>query len=263
MRWARGWKNHCVCLVVWGNEIGMIKFLIFMTYLGVGDGTKSPDKAAAQDVGIAEVWAGHQVVHGSRRLPILGELPTRTETFVVARVLRRKSIIELRQRACFVRFDKQMGTKIAMKPTALAGLPETRIEFSHEKSGALQARPWVVGWGWEDLDKDGFPGVTIQIEALLCGGALYVASSTTSHARGQLTSDGAQGKLSVQVKQRILGASNWCLRKVADESENWQHGRFVYRRVPTGSTCKSLQKGGAKPGAHWPVIVREKAQDKP
>jgi hypothetical protein len=51
----------------------------------------------------------------------------------------------------------------------------------------------------------------------------------------------------VEVKQRILGSDRLCLDMFSKDTEETQKGTFVYRRVPAGTTCKTLLK------RDWPV----------
>ncbi|MCA9671047.1 MAG: hypothetical protein KC503_35865 [Myxococcales bacterium] len=193
------------------------------------------------------LWVGHQFVEGRRVVPILGPLRTRTDTYVIARVRRRGGRIELEQRTCRVDFAKVAGGKVRLSDRGVAALPSARITFRPHQSRLLYAAPWRVGWGSEDIDRDGKPGMTIRVDAPLCGGTLQVASRTTSVARGQRRGELFVGQVAVTVRQRILGASGRCLRLVARDSKDSMIGHFAYRRVPAGTTCSDLAR---RP---WPV----------
>ena len=54
-----------------------------------------------EEVVRTEYWAGHQVTFGTREVPVLGTLQTRMDTFVIARVRRTSSEIQIDERACF------------------------------------------------------------------------------------------------------------------------------------------------------------------
>jgi len=196
--------------------------------------------SSAGDQSSSEVWVGHQVVKGKREIIMLGKVPTRTETFVLAKVKRVADRIELEQRPCRVEIQETMGIEVKIPPPMLAGLPTARIVFEHVGSGRYQSKPWTVAWGKRDLDGDGHPGATIAVEASLCGGELYVANRTTASARGVIAADGMSGTLDVRVEQSILGGSGMCVKLASDDSDEQQDGVFTYTRVPQGSTCESL-----------------------
>jgi hypothetical protein len=212
------------------------------------------DSSAATPEPRTEVWAAHQVLEGKRRIPIYGEKETHTENFVVAEVQRTGTRIDIRQKLCRVEIRPIKGVSANMKPESVARLPRSRIILDVQPDGTLGATPWSSQWDAEDIDGDGFPGVTVQISGTSCSGDIYVASqSTTTLTGGRATDDGATGEISVHVKQRALGASGLCLRLVAGDSDEVQTGRFAYRRVEPGTSCHALA------GKPWPV----KAQSSP
>ena len=195
-----------------------------------------------------EVWAGHQVLTGKRKIPIYGEKETHTENFLIAEVHRTPSRIDIRQKLCRIDIRPIKGVLANMKPESVAHLPKSRIILDEHPDGALTAAPWTHGWESEDIDGDGAPGATVSISGTSCSGNVYVSNqSVTSLVSGHASDDGAAGKISVKLKQRILGASGLCLKLVAGDSDETQTGWFAYRRVEPGTTCHSLA------GKPWPV----------
>ena len=189
----------------------------------------------------ALVWLGHQVVEGRKPIPLLGELETRTDSYVLAHVTREGDTLRLRQEACAMDVRETLGVKVAMTPEALRRLPVADIRLTVQPDGTLRAAPWTVAWGEEDVDRDGQPGVTIQVDSRMCGGALYMASTSTSRAgQVRLTPQGMAGELSVLLEQRLLGASRSCLLLGGSEQREEQTGRFVYVQVPPETTCADV-----------------------
>ena len=47
-------------------------------------------------------------------------------------------------------------------------------------------------------------------DSSLCGGDIYVGSSTVSAAEGRPTADGFEGYISVEIEQKVHGASGMC-----------------------------------------------------
>lgn len=206
-------------------------------------GATSDGAAAA-----AEIWAGHQVVRGKRTLPLFGDVATRTDSFLLAEVHREGAHVELVQRACRVDFEPVLGVSVRLHPATLARLPATRLTL-RTLGDTWSAAPWPAGWDIEDVDQDGQPGATIEVDGPLCGGDLYVASSTLSAAQGSLSGTDWVGRLEVVVEERVLGASSWCLRQASSDRNEVQRGDVIYRQVADSATCDTLN---AQP---WPVHV--------
>lgn len=195
-----------------------------------------------------EVWAGHQVSNGKRKIPLYGEKETHTENYFIAEVHRTPARIDIRQKTCRIDIRPIKGVTPTMKPETIARLPKTHIVLEEKPDGSLVAAPWSTGWESEDIDADGFPGATVQISGTSCSGNVYVSSQTqTALLSGRATDDGATGEVSLRLKQKILGAKGLCLKLMAGDSDETQTGSFAYRRVEPGTTCQSLA------GKPWPV----------
>ncbi|HEY5283008.1 MAG TPA: hypothetical protein VIM14_09480 [Polyangia bacterium] len=195
-----------------------------------------------------EVWAGHQVSSGKRKIPLYGEKETHTENYFIAEVHRTPSRIEIRQKTCRIDIRPIKGVTPTMKPETIARLPKAHIVLEQKADGSLVAAPWTTSWGAEDIDGDGFPGATVQISGTSCSGDVYVSSQTvTSLLSGHATPDGAVGDIALRLKEKIIGARGLCLKLMAGDSDETQTGQFAYRRVEPGTTCNSLA------GKPWPV----------
>lgn len=191
-----------------------------------------------------QLWAGHMVVHGVREVPILGRLDPRTDTYVLASVVPREGGYDLVQRPCRTTIAPVAGVRVGFRPDTDARLPEAHLSF-RPGEGGLVAPGWDTGWAEEDLDQDSQPGVTVLVDAPLCGGELYVASQTRSSATARESDGGLVGELDVTVAQTILGADGACLKLVASDGEHRMRGRFAYAPVPAGTTCAD---------AIWPAV---------
>lgn len=200
-------------------------------------------RATADDV---EVWAGHQVGLGARELPLRGRVTTRTETLVLARVRKSGDKLVLEETACAIWFARVGGVSVSMDASRI---PTHRATYEpHE--GELWSRS-RAGWGDEDVDGDGNPGMTITVDAPLCAGEIWVAHAATTRAYGTRTTDGLQGRSKVLVEQRVLGTSNACLAMGAKDSSEMVRGPFAYTRVADDATCASLVASG------WPIDAED------
>jgi len=206
----------------------------------------SPQSAPGAPV---EIWVGHQVVVGSRPVPFIGELETRSDSYLLAEVLRQGDQIVLRQRACGFAFKKVLGVTVRMSPATVARLPVSTIRFDRVEGRRFRSAPFVVGWGEEDIDEDGKPGATVEVSSALCSGQVYTKAHTVTVAEGRLTQDGMRGTVEVRNREQVVTASSACLRAGSADKDEQQRGRFAYARAEAGTTCASLA------GRSWPVRV--------
>src|SRR5450631_366150 len=221
-------------------------FAVLLALFAQDPGTAAPEPRV-------ELWAGHQVLVGKRKIPLYGQQETHTENYLLAEVRRTSSRIEILQKVCRIDIRPIKGTLATMKPETVTHIPRSRIVFDEAPDGTLTAAPWSHGWTADDIDADGFPGATVHINGTCSGDVSISSDSQTTLLSGHATADGASGEEAVRLKQKVLGASGLCLKLVAGDSDEMQNGWFDYRRVPPGSTCQSLAEAG-KP---WPAKARQ------
>jgi hypothetical protein len=182
------------------------------------------------------LWAGYQEVAGERDVPVLGTVTTRNRTWFLARWEPEGDGYVLRQRTCGVDFDRVMGVAVKMPDRLLARLPVTTARFAPRADGSWFGQ-WESGWGAEDLDADGRPGVTIVVDAPMCGGRVQVTSSTVSRATLKPDGEALAGGVVVDVTQSVLDASNACLRSASEDTREQHRGWMRLVPVPPDSTC--------------------------
>lgn len=192
------------------------------------------------------VWVGHQITRGRRELPVLGDLETRTDTWVIAEVRHPDDrTIEIRERACRVRMAEAAGAQVSISDAQVQKLPEVVVRYTRAANGdGWNATPWRAGWDSDDHDGDGQPGLGVTVEAPLCGGRLHVASTVHSVARAWDAGGALAGQMKVKLAQKILGTEGACLGVLASDTAEQLTGRFAYRPVPAGATCASLERNG-------------------
>jgi hypothetical protein len=213
-----------------------------------------PLGAAAEPPALADVepaeewWAGHQVTVGSRKIPLIGELQTRSDAFLLARVVRDGDALVLEQKSCRLDIAEVAGVQVAFRENGESA--PMQIRFRREGDRYV-AEPWLTAWADEDVDRDGNPGATVTVDAPICDGLLYVGGRSLTRARGEEADGTLRGEVLVDVAQKIYGTSGACLSMMAKDSEDKVRGTFAYARVPEGSTCASLLAGT------WPVRAPE------
>lgn len=192
------------------------------------------------------LYAGYEQVEGQREVPVLGTLRTRRHTWFLARFEPDGAGGRvLRQRACAVRFEPAKGAVVRLPDRLLARLPASRLELAPAEGGWRGAAQ-LAGWGEEDLDEDGQPGATIEVDAPLCGGALYVAHQTRSDLTARARGAEVVGEITIEVAQRVLGARGACLRELSEDGREVLRGRFRMVPVAPDATCARL------PAEAWP-----------
>lgn len=226
--------------------------------------SEAPTQTVVQEVESAlgpigpgeELWAGHQIVLGARSVPILGTLETRTDSYYLAKVRREEGAIHVSQITCKMEIARFAGVKVSFLPEGLPKMPASSFIF-RESGDRWEAGPWVTEWEEEDVDHDGKPGATVNVEAPVCGGTVFLAGWSRAIARG-VEKDGAiQGEMRASVGHRIIGTSSGCISLVAKDSEEKVKGTFAYRPLPTSTTCAHLL------AAEWPVQAPEAEEKEP
>jgi len=205
----------------------------------------APTGANAEEA--AEVWAGHQVMKGARSVPLLGSVETRTDSYFLATVQRTgDGTILLEQRTCRVEIAEAAGVQVSFLPGAAPKLPPATLLW--RRKGGAWFTAFESGWGEEDADGDGNPGVTLQVKAPLCSGRIFVSSRSRTQLRGRERDGGLAGEARAVSDQRTLGADGVCLRTLAKDERDSVQGAFAYVPVERNATCESLLAAGA-----WPV----------
>ena len=228
---------------------GMSTFSPFFS--GTSTGAAASALAGLED-GETLLWAGHEVIEGTKQIPVIGKLKTRTETYSLARVRADPNVpggLVLDAEACRVSFKKVAGIGVAMDATKL---PRSRVKFRPDGAdGAAVRGKGVVRWGKEDVDRDGKPGAAVTVNSTMCGGTLHVSNESRISMRSEaVSSEGMKGSVNVRVTQSILEAEGRCLSRMAKDESASSKGRFAYKRVAAGSTCSALLRQG------WPVRAK-------
>lgn len=184
-------------------------------------------------------WVGHQVTRGHRKVPVLGKLATHLETYYLAKVRKKGKGFEVIQRACASDYRPIAGIKIGFHAEHT---PPIRYTFSPNAQGALAADAQVT-WNQDDLDKDGQPGLSIDVDAKICRGQLYVGNQTQLKSQARWVNPWLwEGTIETQHFMKILGANSFCLRTFARSRREESQGKFKFRALSGPTTCKDLLK---------------------
>ncbi len=215
--------------------------------LGVHEHVAQLEAASGTTAVKTEYWAGHQVVEGTREVPVLGTLHTRMDTYTLARVRRQGDTVTIDQRACKVDFTDVGGVKVYIDADVL---PDSRLVFERVEDTPHYLMTGEVVWDEEDIDEDGKPGMRVYVDAPVCSGNLHVTNKTITNARAFGDKGPFYGEVTVTVRQKILDAEGTCLSGVAKDSYERSKGSFEYTKIKADATCQSLLDEG------WPVKVK-------
>ena len=196
-----------------------------------------------------ETWAGIQVTEGSRRVPVLGQIRSKTTALTVAEVARDGDSLLFVDRPCAIAVESSHNVALVFDPIGVAGMPPVTYRFIRNAEGRYIAGPWVGAWGHLDVDNDGVAGIHVRVDAGICAGYLDVASRTESAAVGDLDAQGLRGTIDVSIARDIVATSNPCLALADRHTSEAVGGWFALVPVAPGSTCASLAAGP------WPATV--------
>lgn len=95
-----------------------------------------------------------------------------------------------------------------------------------------------------DQDRDGRPGVTVQVHGIVSG-EVYVVQRSTSRLRGTQDDKGFSGQVIFQNEQSVVGASSPFLKGNRPSEPTREGSWFRLERVPRGKGCE-VAKGRAR-----------------
>jgi hypothetical protein len=186
-----------------------------------------------------QIWAGHQRTVGTRQVPLLGEIRTVTDVYMVANVQDSGSEITLVETPCSIEIAGAAGVKLTFDPAAVKNIPPPTIRFV-DTEGALSAS-WTGGWGEGDVDGDGAPGFRVGVRAPVCSGHVAIGSNTESTADARRHDGGIVGEVKSVIRRRVLDWSNACLGLVSKQQQEPVSGRFRYQPAPPDTTCATAK----------------------
>lgn len=184
-------------------------------------------------------WVGHQITRGHRKVPVLGKLATHLETYYIAKLRKTGQGFEVIQSACASNYRPIAGVEIGFHAEHT---PAIRYDFSPRQPGQLHADAKVV-WAREDLDQDGQPGLSIDVNAKICRGKLYVGNHTTIQSEAHWVNPWEwEGTVQTEHLMNILGSDSFCLRTFARSRKETSKGNFRFRALSGPTTCAALLK---------------------
>jgi hypothetical protein len=199
-------------------------------------------QALAADPAVdSQVWIGHQRTVGVRKVPILGNIKTVTDVYVVSKTQDDGGQITFVETPCQIHIKSQGGVRLEFAPDGVRNIPPPTIRFV-QTSDKLVAEPWTGGWGQDDVDQDGAPGFRVAVHAPVCSGSLSIGSRTSSNATAVRQEDGSLlGEVRSVIHREVLDWSNACLGLVPRKQDEGATGTFRYVRAEPTATCETAK----------------------
>jgi hypothetical protein len=219
--------------------------------------------AAVDDVDFSGTWLMVQLTTTVSRVPILGNIYAQTRVISVHELRHEGERLYGPGRLCRLELDS--GTRFVRagfseRTKAHLPLPMVDARLSEASSGEVKlwqpSRPSVVGARLEDPqrdplptrpeapevvdeDRDGHPGLTIEVSGL-ASGQVYVVQRSWTELRGHLVSaDAFAGKLRFRNEQVVLDATSRRLRRTPETSPDPSRSWFRLQRLPEDTTCEA------------------------
>jgi len=211
-------------------------------------------------------------VHASlSEIPVVGNIKSKTVSLLLMKIRQNSDELSLEIQPCDVSIDsdvKQVVTRVPRAMVQALGTSKVRAtlargnqywRFEQQRNvsilGARLKNPsadmlptWARDYRVVDADKDGNPGVTVEIDGMI-EGAIYLVQRSITQLRGLVEdNDKVNGLVAWSTEQSILGATSRLLesqpatRPDPDSTRSY----FQMRRVESTTTCSDLRKNAAK-----------------
>lgn len=209
-------------------------------------------------------WIAFQLTTALVKLPVLGELESKTRVLSLLHIEQRGLELTIDERVCVLESDVpgpveteypaafRRAISERNKPARLVREGEGYVFEEAERTRLLGVAlrdperealptkgddPRVV-----DADRDGRPGLTVQVSGL-ASGRLYVAQRDRSRRQGRFVSpDRVEGVSTWKSEQVVLGATSKMLTSAPDARPHPDPARspFSLERLPGPSSCAAL-----------------------
>lgn len=213
---------------------------------------------------LSGTWAQWQRQTSIAKVPLVGEVETRTISRLLVRITQRGDRLQVESVPCSIQIESDIDLVRTIVPepmlralgtqTFRARLRATHDSWTYYQPPSMQTLGVTLKDAWKDAmptdardprlvdaDGDGHPGVTVRIEGAV-DGEVYVAQRSWSRLEGQATPNSIRGALTWQTDQAVLGASSALLSNSprATPSTKPNANTFAAVRVADATTCSEI-----------------------
>jgi hypothetical protein len=206
-------------------------------------------------------WAMLQLLTTTSEIPVAGTLRSKTESVVLYDLTYDRDMLSGEGSLCSLRIDSGTNlVKTILPKRFLATLPKPKLSASLISKGGRWSfyqpkQTIVVGASINDVvgdslpnrasdprvidqDKDGKPGVTIQISGIATGD-IYVTQRNWTELSGFLKAPGRiEGRALFGSEQHILGATSWYLTRSPHSQPEPRDSSFYLIRLGKKASCR-------------------------
>ncbi|MEZ4268330.1 MAG: hypothetical protein R3F39_18350 [Myxococcota bacterium] len=214
---------------------------------------------------LSGTWARLEVTSEVSQVPMVGEVTTTHRAIALLKIAQEGSKLTLTERLCGVRLESDKdAAQVALSDGFVPGAPEVirharlrkrgnswrfRADELVEVHGAELAKPATDPLPTDahdarvrDIDRDGHPGMTIEIRGMV-EGSIRLAQRLRTTARGLVRSlNRIDGLVSWSRDQSILEATNLFLRTSPPSAPHKDRARSWFRteRVAGDADCAAV-----------------------
>lgn len=227
----------------------------------------APQTSTAQDPALPDVegkWAQLQVTTGISDVLIVGDVRSTTTALLILDIDQNGKKLDIRETVCDIRIDSTTKRVRTVVPEAFqraaSGL-ERRGRLVPTDDGFLfeEYRKWVVlGANLKDMkkdalpddeddprlvdaDRDGHPGLTVQIRGVI-DGEVYVAQRSWSHLKGPIDGERIKGRIRWRSEQSVVDSTSMLLgdSPPSKPDKRGSHNFFRMRKLADDTSCKDV-----------------------
>jgi hypothetical protein len=257
-------------LMTHSRALGTSLTLLVAAACGSAPSPESQTSALSVKEALPGTWARVQIL--TSEASALGNLSkTKVARYSVVNFTSSGDQIMATEKVCEIASVNSGSSSVSFAPSILKAIPDSRYSYSSKDESVVLTRPAAVealGVSLTDLttealptsasdprvidqDKDGKPGVTVNVEAkvvISISGELYVAQRTFWNESLTLKSaDTLSGSIDWRQEQSILGSSNSLFTSVKPKVTTLPAESSVsLRKIAAGAGCADLSAQKAK-----------------
>lgn len=226
------------------------------------------DGTPAVGIDLSGSWALKQHSTQNVMAPLVGMQVSETTTIAVIDIVHTGTTVHAAQTICDMSFSAVAGTTTVWPAAAIAALPVATSEVTLDTVdiGTTYTQSTVGTFGWEtmnpatdalpadamdtrimDVDGDGHPGVTLQLQGFIAGDVYVVARTATDLSGTLVSADRIEGSQVTRSEQKVVGASNPLLMSdvpsIADPDP--AKNTFTMVRLSAPTACGAVMQDSA------------------
>ncbi len=212
------------------------------------------------------VWVQLNVTTAITKLPVISDVTSTTRSLVLVEVLQDGERLLMSEEVCTLTMDSEpKRIQTSFSPgyiKAVSGVRRSARLWREGDSYQFEAPRNTLVYGAKlanpgrdklptdpddkrvvDADRDGKPGITVQLRGTI-DGEVYTVQRSVNSLRGKLTSpDLIEGTITWTSQSTVLDATSMFLKSTPDTQPDKRASKnfFKLRRMPAGTTCATVR----------------------